>query len=79
MPIFVTSFLHLSYFVGSVVLIFVLLRYVSIQLLSQATAGKNKEVSMVETIKTRFCILFSSMFETTWAAGVGYAAGRLST
>ncbi|WP_345855191.1 hypothetical protein, partial [Shewanella algae] len=66
-------------FVGSVALIFVLLRYVSIQLASTTTAGKNKEVSMVETFMARTRILFSSVFETTWAAGVSYAAGRLST
>jgi len=36
-------------------------------------------VSMAKTLKARARILFSSMFETTWATGVGYAAGHLST
>ncbi len=34
---------------------------------------------MVKTLKARARILFSSTFETTWATGVGYAAGHLST
>ena len=66
-------------FVGSMALIFVLLRYVSIQLASSTTADKYREVSMVKTLKARARILLSSTFETSWAAGVGYAAGHLST
>lgn len=66
-------------FVGSVALIFVLLRYVSIQLASTTAVGKNKEVSMVETFIARARTLLSSVFETTWATGVSYAAGHLST
>jgi len=66
-------------FVGSVALIFVLIRYVSIQLVLSTTADNDEEVSMVKTLKARARILLSSVFETTWAIGVGYAAGRLST
>lgn len=66
-------------FVGSVALIFVLIRYVSIQLVLSTTADINEEVSMAKTLKARTRILFSSVFETTWATGVGYAAGHLST
>ena len=66
-------------FVGSVALIFVLIRYASIQMVLSTTAGKFKEVSMAKTLKARARILFSSMFETTWATGFGYAAGHLST
>lgn len=66
-------------FVGSVALIFVLIRYVSIQLVLSTTADINEEVSMAKTLKARARILFSSVFETTWATGVGYAAGHLST
>ena len=66
-------------FVGSIVLIFVLIRYISIQLVSSTTVDKNKEVSMVKTLKARTRILTSSILETTWATGVSCAAGRLST
>lgn len=66
-------------FVGSVALIFVLIRYVSIQLVLSTTADNSEEVSMVKTLKARARILFSSVFETTWATGVSYAAGHLST
>jgi Na+/pantothenate symporter len=65
--------------VGSVALIFVLLRYVSIQLGLSTTADKFKEITMVKTLKARSRNFFSSAFETTWATGVGCAAGHLST
>lgn len=65
--------------VGSVAFIFVLLRYVSILMVSSTQQDKNKGVCMVATLKARARFLFSSMFETIWATGVGYAAGHLST
>lgn len=34
---------------------------------------------MVETFIARARTLLSSVFETTWATGVSYAAGHLST
>ncbi len=66
-------------FVGSVALFFVLLRYLSIQMASISTADKNQGVPMGQTLLARTRIFFSSLFETTWATGVGFVAGHLST
>lgn len=62
--------------VGSVALLLVLLRYVSIDLilLDQNNA---KEVSMVKTLTARTCMFLSSIFEITWAIGVGSVVGHL--
>ncbi len=66
-------------FVGSVALILVLLRYLSIQLASTTTVDKNQGVPMGQTFIARARIFFSSLFETIWATGVGCVSGYLST
>jgi hypothetical protein len=63
--------------VGSVVLLLILLRYVSIRLVS-SDHNSIKEVSMVKTLKARTRIFFSSVVESIWATGVGIVAGHLS-
>jgi hypothetical protein len=62
--------------VGSVALLLVLLRYVSIRLIP---VGQNniKEVSMVKTLNARTRIFLSSVFESMWAIGVGGVVGHL--
>ena len=64
--------------VGSVVLLLVLLRYISINLIP---TGQNniKEVFMDKTLTVRTRIFLSSVFETLWAIGVGGAVGHLLT
>lgn len=63
--------------VVSVVLLLVLLRYISINLIS-SDHHNNKEVSMAKTLTARTRVLFSSILETTWAIGVGGAVAHLS-
>jgi hypothetical protein len=63
--------------VGSVALLLVLLRYVSIRLVP-SDHDNIKEVSMVKTLKARTRIIFSSILESIWATGVGIVAGHLS-
>jgi hypothetical protein len=63
--------------VGSVALLLVLLRYVSIRLVP-SDHDNIKEVSMVKTLKARTRIIFSSVLESIWATGVGIVAGHLS-
>ena len=63
--------------VGSVALLLVLLRYISISLIP-SYHDNIKEVSMVKTLKARTRILFSSVVESLWATGVGIVAGHLS-
>ncbi len=64
--------------VGFVVLLLILLRYTSINLIPSGQNNK-KEVSMKKTLTARTCIFFSSFFETIWAIGVGGVVGHLST
>jgi hypothetical protein len=63
--------------VGSVALLLVLLRYVSIRLVP-SDHDNIKEVSMVKTLKAHTRIIFSSILESIWATGVGIVAGHLS-
>ncbi|MBW0281673.1 hypothetical protein B4O99_19515 [Shewanella xiamenensis] len=62
--------------VGSVALLLVLLRYASINLVP-SDQNNIKEVSMVKTLTARTRVLISSLFETTWAIGVGGLVGHL--
>lgn len=64
--------------VGSIALLLVLLRYVSINL---APSGHPniKEKSMVKTLTARTRVFLSSIFETSWAIGVGSVVSHLST
>src|SRR5690606_22199859 len=62
--------------VGSVALLLVLLRYVSIRLIP-TNQDNIKEVSMVKTIISRTRVLLSSVFESMWAIGVGSVVGHL--
>tara|TARA_R110001583_G_scaffold195436_2_gene373530 strand:- start:770 stop:1063 length:294 start_codon:yes stop_codon:yes gene_type:complete len=61
--------------VGSIVLLLILLRYVSIRLVPLANENSDKEVSMVKTLTARTRIFLGSMFETLWAIGVSSVAG----
>ncbi len=65
--------------VGSVALLFVLLRYISHSLILSVNDNSKKEVPMVKTITTRTRVFFGSIFETMWAIGVSSAVGHLST
>jgi hypothetical protein len=64
-------------FVGSVVLLLVLLRYVSIRLIS---SGQNniKEVPMVKALTERARVVSSTILETIWAIGASGVAAHLS-
>lgn len=64
--------------VGSVALLIVLLRYVSISLIPRGQ-GNTKEVPMVKTLTARTRLFFGSAFETIWATGVGSVVAHLST
>lgn len=64
--------------VGSVALLLVLLRYASINLIP-SNQNNIKEVSMVKTLTARTRVFLSSIFETTWAIGVGSVVGHLLT
>lgn len=61
--------------VGSIVLLLILLRYVSIRMVPLANDNSDKEVSMVKTLTARTRIFLSSTFETLWAIGVSSVAG----
>lgn len=61
--------------VGSIALLLILLRYVSIRLVLLANDNNDKEVSMVKTLTARTRIFLSSTFETLWAIGVSSVAG----
>lgn len=65
--------------VGSVALLFVLLRYISHNLILSVNDNSKKEVPMVKTITARTRMFFSSIFETMWAIGVSSVVGHLST
>lgn len=64
--------------VGTVALLLVLLRYLSIRLIPSGQ-DNIKEVLMEKTLTARTRIYFSSVFETIWAIGVGSVVGHLST
>lgn len=61
--------------VGSMALLLILLRYVSIRMVPFASENSDKEVSMVKTLTARTRIFLSSVFETLWAIGVSSVAG----
>lgn len=61
--------------VGSIALLLILLRYVSIRLVLLANENSDKGGSMVKTLTARTRIFLSSMFETLWAIGVSSVAG----
>ena len=58
------------FFAASVVIAVLLLRCISLRLISPSNG---KEVLMEKTL------FFSAIFETTWAVGVSIVAGHLST
>lgn len=60
--------------VGSVALLLILLRYISIRLIS-SDQHNIKEVSLVKILTSRTRVLLSSTLETIWAAGVGNVVG----
>lgn len=62
--------------VGSAALLLVLLRYISINLIP-SDQNNIKEVSMGKTLTARTRVFLSSIFETTWAIGVGGVVGHL--
>ncbi|RLA43475.1 MAG: hypothetical protein DRR42_21670 [Gammaproteobacteria bacterium] len=62
-------------FVGSIALLLILLRYVSIRLVPLANDNSEKEVPMVKTLTARTRIFLSSSFETLWAIGLSSVAG----
>ncbi len=62
--------------VGSVALLLVLLRYTSINLIP-SDQNNIKEVSMVKILNARTRVFLSSIFETSWAIGVGGVVGHL--
>ncbi len=64
--------------VGFVVLLLVLLRYISIRLISSGQYNI-KEVSMKKTLTARISIFFSCIFETIWTFGIGGVVAQLST
>lgn len=64
--------------VGSVALLLVLLRYVSIRLIP-SDQDNIKEVPMKKTLTARTRMFFSSAFENIWAIGVGSVVSHLST
>lgn len=61
--------------VGSMVLLLILLRYVSVRMVPLANDNSDMEVSMVKTLTARTRIFLSSAFETLWAIGVSSVAG----
>jgi len=64
--------------VGSIALLLSLLRFISVNVVLQATSNSKKEVSMVKILTARTRTLVSSIFETMWAIGVGSVVGHLS-
>jgi hypothetical protein len=64
--------------VGSVALLLVLLRYVSIRLIP-SDQDNIKEVPMKKTLTARTRVFFSSVVENIWAIGVGSVVSHLST
>ena len=64
-------------FVGSIVLLLVLLRYVSIRL-SPSAQNNIKEVPMKKTLTVKARKFGSAVLETIWAIGANSVAGHLS-
>jgi hypothetical protein len=64
-------------FVGSIVFLLVLLRYVSIRL-SPSARNNIKEVPMKKTLTIKARKFVSTVLETIWAIGAGGVAGHLS-
>ena len=64
--------------VGSVALLIILLRYISVNVVLTATSNSEKEVPMAKTLTVRTRVFLSSIFETMWAIGVGGVVGHLS-
>ena len=65
-------------FVGSIALLLILLRYISVNVVLPATSNSEKGVPMVKALTDRTRVFLSSMFETMWAIGVGGVVGHLS-
>jgi hypothetical protein len=65
-------------FVGSIALLLILLRYISVNVVLPATSNSEKEAPMVKALTDRTRVFLSSMFETMWAIGVGGVVGHLS-
>jgi len=63
--------------VGSVALLLVLLRYVSIRLIP-SDHNNIKEVPMAKTLTGKARVVFSTLLETMWAIGASSVAGHLS-
>lgn len=64
--------------VGSIALLLILLRYISLNLVPTGKdKSKQEVVPMAATLTARTRIFFSSMFETIWAIGVGGVVGHL--
>lgn len=66
--------------VGSIVLLLILLRYISISVVLSATETcQNREVPMKKTLTAKILVFLGSLYETIWAIGVGSVVGLLST
>ena len=65
-------------FVGSIVFLLVLLRYVCIRL-SPSAQNNIREVPMGKTLTVKARELSSTVLETIWTIGAGGVAGHLST
>ena len=63
--------------VGSIALLLVLLRYVSIRLVP-SDQNNIKEMPMKKTLTVRTRVFLSSTFENIWAIGVGSVVPHLS-
>lgn len=63
--------------VVSVALLLVLLRFISFELI-YSDQDNIKEVSMVKTLNARLRVFLSSVFESSWAIGVGSVVAHLS-
>lgn len=64
--------------VGSVALLIILLRYISLNVVLPATRSSEKEVPMAKILTVRARVFLSSILETMWAIGVGGVVGNLS-
>jgi hypothetical protein len=63
--------------VVSVALLLVLLRFISFELI-YSDQDNIKEVSMLKTLNARLRVFLSSVFESSWAIGVGSVVAHLS-
>ena len=61
--------------VGSIALLLFLLRYIN---LISSDQNNIKEISMAKTLTARTRVFLNSIFETTWAIGIGSVVGHLS-